>query len=134
MLVKTDSYIVEKINTLIVEFKLADICLAKLKKLPWSQCRVLGSRGIYANHFPTNELAQQKVGVWYPADDASSPDEDSSSADSAAQPPLPPPPEAPSPAPSPCTAEATPTSPDETQPVPSEREGNPDSSSPTDSS
>ena len=136
---KEQVYLVQEINTVIVDFKLADICLARLKELPWIQCKVLGSRGIFANYFPTNEIAQQKVGVGYSVGDATSPAEDSSSSsDSTAQPPMPPPLEGPSSTPSPCTALATPNSPppspEGTQPAPPKREGNPDSSSTTESS
>ena len=101
---KDQLYKVQDVNTVIVDFKLADVCLEKFKDLPWPKCKVLGGKGIYANSEPTaDEYAQLKVGVWIPVEDEASGEVySSSSSNSSPQPPLPPP------RASPCTERATP--------------------------
>ena len=87
---KIELFKVQGVNTVIVDFKLADECLDKFKDLPWPNCKALGGKGAYANsELTADEYAQQNFGVWVPVQKDSS--MDSSSASDSSPPPLPPP-------------------------------------------
>ena len=103
---KNELFKAQGVNTVIVDFKLADECLDKFKDLPWPNCKALGGKGAYANsELTADEYAQLKVGVWIPVENEASPEVySSSSSNSSPQPPLP------RPRTSPCTERASPPS------------------------
>ena len=107
---KDQLFKVQDVNTVIVDFKLADVCLDKFKDLPWPKCKALGGKGAYANsELTADEYAQLKVGVWIPVEKEASPEVDSSSSSDSSPQPQSQPPRA-----SPCTDRASPPTPSPT--------------------